>query len=215
MIFIEKNMKIDKFYICHYDKLVDRRKFMESQFIREKLDVEWITNYTKEELYNTDILKDYPKYFPAKETNKGLVDGAISLAFKHIHIINDIIKNNYENVIIFEDDAILEDDFIRKLAYRITELPEDYDFLWIGQCCGLHASNINADKYVYETTSSRCTHCYMISLNCAKKMIDDLRNIDDAIDWWYNKMIIKYNLKNYWLEPSLSLQNKNFPTTLK
>jgi GR25 family glycosyltransferase involved in LPS biosynthesis len=75
----------------------------------------------------------------------------MSLHLKHNYVYN-IIAENYERALIFEDDVILCDNFIDKLNNYITQLPEDYDMLFIGDGCNLHIEKhkLIPNKNIYE-----------------------------------------------------------------
>lgn len=48
------------------------------------------------------------------------------------------ISDFHDYGLILEDDAILDKDFKTKLYKYISQLPNDYDMLFIGDGCGLH-----------------------------------------------------------------------------
>jgi hypothetical protein len=85
---------------------------------------------------------------------------------------------------------------------------------WVGSCCNIHTpstKNIN----VYPAKTSRCCHCYILSENCINKILDEIININEGIDWYYNDLIKKLNLNAFWFEPSLAEQSGNFSTTVQ
>ena len=108
----------------------------------------------------------------------------------------------------FEDDAILVDNFKEKLTIYLNELKTmEWDIVFSGECCGLHA-NIEPNKILYESTS-RGTCMYILNKGVCKK-INDIFNIEQqinkSIDHWFNDIQPKYNLKYYWSEPTLVSQ---------
>jgi GR25 family glycosyltransferase involved in LPS biosynthesis len=208
-------LNVDWTYITHWCKLVDRKKALINE-----LSVNGIENYDWVESYNTDdwnindIKNEYPLIFDYNPSIKrNLRHAEISLVLKHIEIIKNIIKNNYNSVLVLEDDVKFVDNFTEKFNEYIKELPDNWDICWVGSCCNLHA-NIIEGKHIYRENGSRCTHAFIISLNGANKILSELKYVNDCSDWFYNKVIEKFNLNNFWMEPSLIHQNRNFQSSL-
>jgi GR25 family glycosyltransferase involved in LPS biosynthesis len=210
---------IDKYYMCHYSKLTDRKKYVENVVSKYNIDLHWIYEYDKEQLDEKELSEKFPYLFSDRYYGNGVKLSLpnISLAMKHYSVFLDVIKNDYKNVVVFEDDIVLVDDFDIKLKKYINQLPENYDLLWIGVCCNLHIPQTNPDINVYNNNiqGSRCTHAYVISNEACKKMIDFFSNIYQPIDWFFNAAIYNLSMNNYWAEPALSTQNENFDSTLE
>ena len=209
-------INVDKVFVTHWDKLVDRREFMEKQFSLNGIsDVSWVTEHTAEDIEGDALKSKYPLIYETRMVDKNIRPAVISLLMKHCHIIEDIVRCGYASSLVFEDDAILVDGFTQKFNHYVSQLPSEWDLLWVGTCCDIHARNINDDSNIYDGNRSRCCHAYLISLECAKKIRDDMYRVDTAIDWYYNTLIQRHSLKSYWAEPPLSFQNKSFKTTLQ
>lgn len=205
---------IDKYYMCHYSKLTDRKKYVENVVSKYNIDLHWISEYDKEQLDESELSAKFPYLF-SNRCGRKLSLAEISLAMKHYCVFLDVIKNDYKNVVVFEDDIILVDDFDNKLKKYINQLPENYDLLWIGVCCDLHTTQTNPDINVYfNTHGSRCTHAYVISNDACRKLVDFFPNIYQAIDWFFNTSIHTLRLNNYWAEPALSTQDLSFDSSI-
>jgi GR25 family glycosyltransferase involved in LPS biosynthesis len=201
-----------KIFVLHYSKLVDRKKHILEQFNKQGIiDYEFIEKYDK------DQITDYESNLFDTNYKKS----TMSLHLKHNYVYN-IIAENYERALIFEDDVILCDNFIEKLNNYITQLPENFDMLFIGDGCNLHIeknkliSNRNIyEKCLYPTSwggdgATRCCDSYIISKNCAKKLCEKINNLEDKInlpiDWWLNVAARENNFKVYWAEPTIVTQ---------
>jgi UDP-glucose 4-epimerase len=116
----------------------------------------------------------------------------------------------------------------------LSQLPEDYDMLFIGNGCNLHIPNniIQSNKYIYFKNNipidcqldiknwnvnwgigvARCTDSYLISKKCAQKILNYFNNIkvessiNHPIDFWLNNIIKILNLNIYWAEPTIISQ---------
>jgi GR25 family glycosyltransferase involved in LPS biosynthesis len=209
-------MIIDKYFVCHYTKLSDRKPFVEYQLNKNSIDFEWILDFDQENINFETISKSYSNILSNVYLGRTLRKSEISLILKHEECLRKIVENRYQNTIIFEDDILLSENFINKLNKYCDQLPSDYDILWIGSCCDLHYSPIIEGINVYETNKgSRCTHAFLISLKCAEMLLNQIKNIYYPIDFFYNKMILDLNLKNFWAEPELVNQNKNYKSSIQ
>ena len=207
------NIDTDKIYICHYKKLTDRKIIILDQLQKLGLDNYMFVEQFDKDSWNTEeITKEFPKILhPANRIN----NAERSLALKHAWIVTDMYKQGYSSVLVLEDDAVLVDDFVEKYNSYMNQMPIDWDIGWVGSCFGLkepEISNIN----VYKTNrGSRCTHAYCISKSFSIKIIDEIKNIDKEADLYYNYIIERFNLNNYWFQPPLALQSLEFFSSLR
>ena len=211
-----------KIYVLHCSKLVERKKSILEQF-----DKRGITNFEFIEKYDIDnitasgmnIAETHLKFGP------NLKLPIISLILKHIHVYNEMCINNIENVLIFEDDVILCENFTEKLMNYLSQMPSTYDMLFIGDGCNLHIDSklINPSTNIYRkiVNPTRCTDSYIISLSCAKRIIEYIHNsniIDLPCDWWLHKVLPDLNSIVYWAEPTIvtqGSQNNMFKSSLQ
>jgi len=209
-------INIEKIYICHWNKLIERKKILIQSLDQIGLNkYEFVENYIAAELDEEEISKEYPFIFKPNQKNRYLRKSEISLALKHCWIVKDAFDKNYEDVLILEDDVKLEYDFIERFNYYKSQLPTDWDIAWIGGCCNLHSKNILPNINVYKENSSRCAHAFIISKIGLSKIKNHISDINEAIDWYYNTLILELELKNYWFEPILATQNNEFKSTVQ
>jgi GR25 family glycosyltransferase involved in LPS biosynthesis len=139
--------------------------------------------------YKTDakILKRYLSY------------GELGCALSHLNIMIDIVKNNFKNAIVFEDDVVFEKTFPTDLAAVLAHAPSDYDilFLDVGMCgssnasskCSMFIANpdrvlrnfrqIPENKYLVKVLQGNILyglHAYCISQKGAKKVLESIDN---------------------------------------
>jgi GR25 family glycosyltransferase involved in LPS biosynthesis len=87
-----------KIFVIHYDKLTERKTHIINQFEEQKLDdYEIISNKGKDVL----TIEEKSKFQDLKDTE-------ISLFLHHIECYKQIIENNYDYAIIFEDDIVFK-----------------------------------------------------------------------------------------------------------
>ena len=202
-----------KIFVIHYKKLINRKNHILNQFKNYNItDYEFI-EIDRDELYKENISMFQENY------NKSQI--AISLS--HFYAYKQI-NDKYEHALIFEDDVILSDNFIDKLNNYMSELPENFDMLFLGDGCNFHIQKhkLIQNKNIYEKSlyptnfegevggATRCTDSYIVSKKCAKKICDYVNNlsykINLPIDWWLNVAARDNNFKVYWAEPTIVTQ---------
>jgi glycosyl transferase family 25 len=144
----------------------------------------------------------------------------IAISLSHFYAYKQI-SDKYECALIFEDDVVLSDNFIDKLNNYMSQLPENFDMLFIGDGCNLHIENdkLIPNKNIYEKClyptswggdgASRCCDSYIISKNCANKLCEYIKKsnkINLPIDWWLNVASRDNIFKVYWAEPTIVTQ---------
>jgi glycosyl transferase, family 25 len=209
------NMKI---YVLHYSKLTDRKSHILSQFKKHGIqEFEIIERFDKDEITDEQCTLFDPNYVTNKRAQ-------LSLHLKHLYVYERIITEDIEEALILEDDVILSDNFIHKLTEYMTQLPNNYDMLFIGDGCQLHipANRIVPNQYIYDKCvdinehshgATRCTDSYVIHNRCAKKICEYLTKlnykIDLPVDWWLNIAARDNNLSIYWGEPTIVTQGSH------
>ena len=67
----------------------------------------------------------------------------------HVRIWQDAFSNRHERVLIFEDDAILIDNFISLLDEFMEEVPEDWDQIYLGGQHRPHVGMISKREHLF------------------------------------------------------------------
>jgi glycosyl transferase family 25 len=187
-------------YITHYTPLINRKANIIKQFENYNItDYTFIETYDKEQFMPTDF---------SKFTNITL--GETSLFLKHIEIFIKEQDNNNDLIVVFEDDAILVDNFKEKLDIYIKELEklQNWDIIFTADCCNLHVAK-NKDEIFYRTNKNRGTCMYILNKGVSRKIlqiINNEKNINKPIDLWFDVIQQKYNLSYYWAEPTIVQQ---------
>lgn len=189
------NNNIDKIYVINLKKNQDRlEKFMENA---KKANVK-VERF--DAVYGKELSKDHPDILKYFVKDHGLNPGKIGCALSHIKIWEDAINNNYNNIIVFEDDAIIPKDFWDKFNEAYNELPEDWDIVYMGlNWPYVRKISNNISKVIYKKSNSNFgTHAMLINVNYIKKLINI--KISDPIDLFIKnhnneKFYFSYNLK--------------------
>lgn len=220
------NINVDKIYVCHWNKLTDRKLFLLDQFKKFNIDneIEFIEDFEIDNLSDCKYNYIYKNIFEFNsKINRFIKKSEISLFYKHIKILEDFRDKKYKSILVLEDDALFTSDFENINSY-ITELPNDFDICWVGSCCDLKSNKIEDGNHVYKENGSRCTHGFILNSNIFEK-VDVFGDVPICVaDAYYNHLIDDrrylsgdegFRLNNYWMEPSLILQNNMFITTIQ
>lgn len=201
------NKYIDKVYVINLDRDIDRMRLLDSQL--KKLGIE----YTRFSAVDGSTIT-HSKYL-TEYCNSFCTNGMKGCALSHRAIWEDVVRNNYSNVCIFEDDAKLSDTFNEDFDKMWRQAPKKYDIFYLG--CGLRCTDtapvatlVNTiqgttpeqiSKNVLSVSGSVGTHAYIISNKCAKLLytLPIITHIDSQIDLW----ISKFNLNAYSANPLL------------
>jgi GR25 family glycosyltransferase involved in LPS biosynthesis len=154
-----------------------------------------------------------------------LNNGEIGCFISHIRCYEYMIKNNIDNMLIFEDDCNFCDNFINNLNNILIEYNnykvnnKTFDILYIGGRFGPNFfTNANISLKISENlvkhidnnlnntdrfNLDRTTHSYIISKYTAGFLLDIFYNsiIDKPIDHWLIKTFNKYNYSIYSSQP--------------
>jgi GR25 family glycosyltransferase involved in LPS biosynthesis len=180
----------------------------------------WITEEESGELdeaytNQTLPLKDTPFFLPGH--HRTLRKQEVSLKLKHVAVWKDVLDKQIEHALVLEDDAVLSEGFCDKLAGTIDELAQDninWDILFPGTCCGLTKQPHSGRTYAHATTS-RCTHCYVITAEYAKVLLEHISQNNYPIDWYFNKLLAVNIGKCYWIEPAIAGQSLEYKSTVQ
>ena len=189
-----------KFVITHYTKLTERYVHIVNQMKTAGItDYEIIKTHDRDDLTHNEIIKF------SKITNS-----EISLFLKHIEIFKTAPED--EIIVVFEDDAILCENFMNKMNLCISQLEQvEWDVLFSGECCNLHYKP-ESGKNIKKSIGSRGTCMYILNTGVGKKLYNIFNSqpvISNQIDWWFNKIMVDNKLQYYWSEPTLVSQGSD------
>jgi hypothetical protein len=106
---------IDKIYVCHYTKLVERVFPLKEQLDKYKLDTEWILSNDKENIDIEFLKKEFvniDNFFQLSGHYRKLKLSEISLLLKHIDVWKDIKYNNIKNALLLIQSWIKKRKFV-------------------------------------------------------------------------------------------------------
>jgi len=139
------NKVIDKIYIINLETSNIRRNYIIRLCKKYSINAEIIiVNPISDDLY-------------LKINNKNLKKSEIGCYLSHMYCLNDAIINNYNKIIIFEDDIILHKNFCEK--FREIDSTLDYNILFLGSSdfsfSILNSKLVNNNIYIPDDKSKK------------------------------------------------------------
>ena len=115
------NLDIDKIFCCHHPSpsLSERKQKLVDFFKDNELEVEWVEGFPPESASNWEhasllknvLAKGPEQYRDDAEKAEEFCGKLLSLILKHNYCCDEQIENNYENILVLEDDVDLFSNF--------------------------------------------------------------------------------------------------------
>lgn len=202
---------MDNVYVINLDRSPDRLKSITCELERENIKFERVSAVDGKKLTDEHI-----KRFCTPFAEMFCPKNIIACALSHKKVWKKIVKSGLEYGMVFEDDCKLTNGFKHKLQLCIDELNENdknWDFLYLGyfgpsmetsnsimnkfQNIILNKiqnkNNIHA-KYIFVPVSPVGFHSYIISRNCAKKLLQYMKKVHYHIDSEFLKYAHNFNV---------------------
>lgn len=208
-------------YVVHYTPNVQRRKILENVHKREQLEnVTWITEYDKEvityEMYTKAFQADHLEYQKrGQDPNEffphyPLQPAMVSLQLKQKEAFRRIGYGNAPFGIMFEDDAIICENFRERFRGYMEEIPSNWDVAFIGQGGGKRIKEVKEGVHWYLKghPADRCADSVILKKEAALKIYTHMEahkvcfNPDPELGFWMK--VLSMNV--YWLEPPIVVQ---------
>lgn len=208
--------------VNHYSPLTHRRAFMEAQLALHGFLPEFITKFDRENLTAAQV---------ARFHRRVKISG-IAASLGHIECFRRVAARISEGAVILEDDALLAPDFAERLNSYYSQLPLDWDMLFLGDgnyvplLGGYHipfwrrlfsTTNVylksNADtgfRGLWGTSgATRGMDSYVMRRRAAQKIVaafDAERLVEHTIGLYVNELARRLELRVYWAEPTIVSQ---------
>lgn len=198
------NSKIEGVYVINLDKDKERLASFDSQMKKQNITYTRFPAILGSKVHNSEYLTEF--------CNTYCTDGMKGCALSHRSIWEEAYKKQYKYVMIFEDDAILSDNFDTKLKEMWSHVPDNFDIVYPGcraRCdpilvqqalnmvTGVEIKRIN--EHVYSFGGDFTGHCYILSRKCIEKIYN--RILSTPIDVNIQIYIKELNLNAYYLKP--------------
>lgn len=182
------NSVVDKIYVINMDKDKDRMEILDKKM--KVLGLEY------QRISGVDGKKVYPKY---KDKTK-LRPGQIGCLLSHIEVLKDAIKNNYNNIMVLEDDILFHHNFhqeFKKKYQKILKNEKRFDLIYLG-CTqsmggpGFWGNTKMKDEY-YDNKYTDGTYAMLINKNIFEVIKKQAESYKIPIDTSISNNILSNN----------------------
>ena len=150
--------------------------------------------------------------------------GQAGCTLSHLFILKKAFNDNCSNYLVLEDDFEIDemqDDYLLKLKNSLSDLPSDWDILYLGGNLTNEYGISPIEKYskfLYQVKSCHTTHAIAFSKLGMQKIIQKIGFIENIIDWiikngtidvFLSKEILLYS-NCFIVNPLLILQQEDF-----
>lgn len=202
----------DIIYIINLDK--NTTKKLKCIYQLEKYN---ITNYKFIKAVDTVTTNKYLKYYETVTRTMSpdfikynFTKGALGCALSHYECLYDAIQNNYQKILILEDDFIFIDSFDLELQHLFECIDDAWDFLYLGKKQGEYLKDCDIIKkihtnanyfqitpindYIYRPSyATWATHALLIKQSLFKEIMKLIEAIDAPIDILIMKLYDQYS----------------------
>ena len=153
------NYDFDKAWVINLKRRKDRYDNFFANFDIDKVNEKW----NLEVFYGVE--EEPPEWFKASK-------GAWGCYRSHLKLLKRFQRSKYNNVIIFEDDALLVKNFMER--WHVVNVPNDWDMLYLGGQPLKPLRKVN--ECIYRCDNVNRTHAYAINRKCVDFLIKHLSN---------------------------------------
>lgn len=147
------------------------------------------------------------------EKIEGLSPGKVGAIYSHREVIKFAKDNQFENILILEDDVEFDDNLNKMFFEFINEIPKNWDMIFFG---ANHSKNniwmkeplIEVSNHVYKIIRSYANHCYVVRHAAYDRLIEVLSKKDKPSDVLISD--IQGELNCYLFRPHLAWQRASY-----
>jgi GR25 family glycosyltransferase involved in LPS biosynthesis len=156
-----------------------------------------------------------------------LTPGEVGLILTNIQILQEAVANNYEKILIMEDDVVFVDDFNKKFEEKIGFLPNNWGTIHLGGNHHFHMGKFKCiskeidfeldrnnykqlDYEICKTCWSQTTHAVGIHKSMYQLLLANFLSFTNQLDIVYCALQRSQQFETYAFIPSLVLQRASF-----
>lgn len=113
-----------------------------------------------------------------------------------------------DEILILEDDAEFHPGFVDLWPSFYSELPSDWQLVYVGSCCVRNNSYAKISEHICVAKNPMGTHAYMIKKSALPIIIERMNCVQHPLDQDIIKRLLPV-LKHYTFIPSLIRQHEN------
>jgi len=214
--------KLPKIFCLTLKDTPKRREYAEHHFKQHGLDVTFFEGINGKTFglktiipFMDDILHHNPNWKPGDCPPTYITSGHVGCILSHYMLWKTLSYFPDDEFLIFEDDVILSENFVNKFQEYKTQLPDDWQYTFVGHCCmppNEYQTKIT-DNVITTSHSPMCTHAYMIKKSSIPTLLDTNHIAWAHIDIQIQKISLK-KIQHYVFVPPLAEQQSTVATEI-
>ncbi len=129
--------------------------------------------------------------------------GYIGCFLSHYMLWNALQYTPEDEWLILEDDCAFQGDFREEFAKSYSQLPPDWQFVFVGGCCEQVHQVISPRVAL---GSSMCTHAYMVRRSALATLLEETQKVCNHLDILLLEKVLP-QLRSYLFVPFLARQH--------
>lgn len=195
-------------YLPDTEKWVERKVEAEKYFAEQGIDDIYWVNGIYAEGFGVEAARPYQRDVP--DTDWRLPCKTVGNYLSLYMVYNIALSHpEWEYIFFIEDDARFVEDWEEKLMDVLEDIPEDFDFLFVGNCCSEGRPTTHIEGDLYEVKYPLCGHASIIAHKALPKLIEGCRDACIPMDVNLFDKVFK-DLKVYTILPSLAVQKDTY-----
>lgn len=208
--------KISKIYFINLDKRPDRYEHFLKECYLQNINFSKIKRFKAIDGDNYNFSKSEKYMFRNVDyRTQNYSNRIMGNQLSHYYILKEMILNNYDYIIIYQDDIIFRSNFKNELNKVIENIPKDAEIVNIAfhkyaaynkfipwdlnqteEDKNMAKININKSICLLNNTLNPCSLGYIVTLNGAKNLVAHFDEVGflRATDWNFNDYLISKNI---------------------
>lgn len=144
----------------------------------------------------------------SKSDGVDIKPGALGCSLSHLKIYSEANKRGYEKIVVLEDDVIFEKNFNSRFERSYNQLPEDWQFLYLGGNHRELPDNYSENLNICNRTWA--THAYLIGREYREVIKQRVQNDDfsQPVDNVFGDLQTDYDF--FVCDPRIAIQKEGF-----
>ena len=145
----------------------------------------------------------------------GLSRGEASLMMTFYELLRQVLEGGYEEVIVFESDIWLREDFVERLKSVLEKgIGTDWDYISLGEGVGTRPPGLSGEDLSYFAPVKllppphqwvfRCCDSMLLRRKFLEKVWQTFLPCRECLDWWMNVQIMIHRGVALWADPPLA-----------
>lgn len=162
----------------------ERRNQAQAHFAERGVNAEFFIGINGQKMGITNT-PDHPYMRDRKPGDELFYVGphCVAIYLSHYMVWNLLAHSNESHFFILEDDAKFEEGWQAKFDKALQDVPQDFDWLFVGSCCAKdqrHKRHIKGN--IWDIRYPQCFHAYVLSKKAVNHLLTSMRDCYAPVD---------------------------------